>query len=114
VIGVVTGFLLSPVFFYLTFITAIHNGFRTGAYLFPLPVLISPEMNNIKVIALLLALLQWPLYGFVMALAFKSRTKLLAPWLVGFLIVQHVLIGHIARRTVESVPVRIKYEEDLH
>ncbi len=111
-VAVLIGLSLSLVFLYISFITAIHDELRTAAYLFPIPVWINPDLHSLGIGDVLLAVIQWPLYGVFVALICKAK-KSVAAFGMACLIVQHVLIGTVARAKVESVPVRMKLERDL-
>lgn len=114
VIAVSAGFLVSVALLWISFITSIHDELRTAAFLFPVPVLLNPDLHSLNLGIVFLAVIQWPLYGLIIAWALSMRTKrLLLLLVVAFLIFQHIMVGFVARARVESVPVKMKLERDL-
>jgi hypothetical protein len=107
--GVLAGLALSLCLGYVSLIYAIHDGFRVAAYLFPYSVLLSPEMNSLSLVPIIVAFFQWPLYGAMLGIYLhKSRTTVLR-LLIVYLLIQHIAVGTIAWTRVNSLPVKIIY-----
>ena len=111
--GVLGGVFLTLIFLYISFAYAIHDGFRMAAYLFPLTVWLSPNLDSLTGGSILLALIQWPLYGLLIGLCYKNRGRSLWAAIVVCLIVQHLLLAHAATVRVNALPVKFTLERDL-
>src|SRR5215510_3789079 len=111
-IGVLSGFLLSCFLAWVSFIYAIHDGFRVAAYLFPHFVLLIPDISFLSLISLTVAFILWPFYGAILG---GSISKGIRKWqlIAACLVIQHVAIGTLARIRVESQPVKITLEKKL-
>ena len=112
-VGLIIGVVLTPVFLYLAFIYAIHDGFRIAARLFPTAVLLSPDLDGLRVATMVLAVLQWPLYGLILGYCFMKRRRSFSPIIAAFIIIQHLVVGNIAGARVNELPARMKLERDL-
>ena len=73
--------------------------------LFPFAVILSPSLVTVTTLSFLLAAMQWPLYGYCLALAWNKQ-RLLAYLLV--LLTLHWIAVAIALHRVSSVEV-IRY-----
>lgn len=111
--GVLGGVLLTLIFLYISFAYAIHDGFRMAAYLFPITVWLSPDIDSLTSGTILLALIQWPLYGLIIGLYYKNRKHSLWAAVVVCLIIQHLLLANVAAARVNALPVKFKLERDL-
>src|SRR5690349_19974178 len=88
---VLAGVSLTLIFLYISFAYAIHDGFRMAAYLFPVTVWLSPDIDSLTSSTILLALIQWPLYGFLIGLSYKYRGRSFWASIVLCLLIQHLL-----------------------
>ena len=95
---------------WISFINAIHGGFYVAAYLFPYTVLLSPDMSELSLTSLLLALILWPLYGAILGATIRRGGK---KWqlIAIVLLILHVAVGSIAWKRVDSHPVKITYDK---
>src|ERR1700752_3209965 len=98
--GVLIGLGLSVCLAYISFLYAIHDGFRVAAYLFPHAVFLSPDFSSLSVVSLLVAFILWPLYGVILgsSIAHGRRTLQLV---VICLLIQHIAIGSLAWARVD-------------
>ena len=106
VVGILSGLILFCCFAYIAFLYSIHDEFRIAAYLFPYAVFMSPGYNYLSFISVLIAFVQWPLYGAVLSLHLKERRGITRAVVVVCLLT-HVIIGTLAWARVNSAPVRI-------
>ena len=109
VLGALLGLGLSFFLAWVSFIYAIHDGFRVASYLFPYTVLMSPDMTKLSVTSLLAALILWPLYGAILGGTIKSGAR---KWqlIAACLVIQHVAVASLARMRVESLQVLVTLE----
>ena len=104
-LGVLSGGVLTVCFLYLSFIASIHGGLGLASLFFPFAVILSPSLATVTALAFLLASIQWPFYGFCLAVAWNKQI-VLACLLV--LIILHWIAVAIAFHRVSSVEV-IRY-----
>lgn len=107
--GVLIGLGLSVCFAYISFLYAIHDGFRVAAYLFPYAVLLSRDLSEVSLLSLSVALVLWPLYGAILGSAFGGGRRRLQ-LVVIILLILHVGIGSLAWSRVNSKPVKVTVE----
>jgi hypothetical protein len=113
-LGLISGVVVTPVFLYVSFMYAIHDGFRIAARLFPAAVLLSPDLNSLSVGTIVLALIQWPLYGLIFGYCYTNRRRSFAvAAVVALLILQHVVVCNVAAARVNALPITLKLERDL-
>jgi hypothetical protein len=98
---------------YWSFITDVHGGFRSAAYLFPVAVYISPETQALTPFAWLVAFAQWPVYMALVLVAWRYRKRYWSAVIIGFLITQHLIIGQLAFQKVDNLPVHFKLERTV-
>lgn len=108
-LGVLIGMGLSVCFAYVSFLYAIHDGFRVAAYLFPHAVLLSRDLSEVSLLSLLVAVILWPLYGAILGSAIGAGRRRLQ-LVVILLLIQHVGIGSLAWSRVNSKPVKVTVE----
>ncbi len=105
---------LTPAFLCVSFLYAIHDGFRIAARLFPAAVLLSPDLNSLRSGSIVLALIQWPLYGWILGYCYTYRRRSPAvAAVVALLILQHVVLFFVAAARVNAWPVTMKLERNL-
>ncbi|HEY6242934.1 MAG TPA: hypothetical protein VIX17_03245 [Pyrinomonadaceae bacterium] len=105
-IGIVAGAILSAPLLFLSFITTFGICFDTSISeaLFPFALALDPGLENHIFFVLVLALVQLPLYGMLLGLAWKAWPGRLA--FLGaliFLLVGHVAAIRIANSRVETM-----------
>jgi hypothetical protein len=105
-IGIAIGLTLSLGLAYISFLYAIHDGFRVAAYFFPHAVLLSPDIDSVSLVSLLVAFILWPLYGAILGSSLARGRRRLQLVLV-CLLIQHVALGSLAWSRVDSRPVTI-------
>jgi hypothetical protein len=105
------GVLATPLFVLLAFDSSIHDGFRIAGYLFPYAVLISPTLDSVNLLSLLLTAVQFPLYGFLVGLWWRNRVVLTLCCVL--IVLTHCAASIAAERVVENLPIRMKLERDL-
>jgi hypothetical protein len=93
---------------YAAFAYGIHDGFRIAGYLFPYAVLLSPTLDSVGILSVLLAVVQFPIYGFLLGFWWRRRTRLVV--CCGLIVLAHCVAVVGAERAVESVPVRIMFD----
>jgi len=111
-IGILIGLALSLGLACISFLYAIHDGFRVAAYCFPHAVLLSPDFNSVSLISLLVALILWPLYGAILGSSLARGRRTLQLVLV-CLLIQHVALGSFAWSRVDSKPVKVTLEDSV-
>lgn len=105
--GALIGILMTPCLLYVAFVYSIHGGLDLAALLFPYAVIASPTMQAVTGFAMLLAAIQFPIYGIVVGTA---RPRGRRRWLyVGALVlVVHCAGAVVAYQRVTSAPL-VKY-----
>ena len=63
--SITIGVLITPFLMYVSFVYSIHRGFGLPAYLFPYAVIASPTMQRVYAFSIVLASIQFPVYGIV-------------------------------------------------
>lgn len=98
--GVVIGTTAFVITFFLTF--SICSDTSTAEKVFPFAVIANPQLDSL--IALALALIQFPLYGIVLGLAWSKTdaAKLMVITIVALLTI-HLMAGRYATRRVETM-----------
>lgn len=109
-IGILAGLTLSLGLAYVSFLYAIHDGFRVAAYCFPHAVLLSPDISSVSLISLFVAFIQWPLYGAILGSALAHGRRTLQLVLV-CLLIQHVALGSVAWKRVDSRPAKYTLDD---
>ena|ERR1043166_978129 len=109
-IGVFIGSILSFCLAWVSFIYFIHDGFRVAAYLFPHAVLLSPDFDALSLTSLTVAFILWPVYGAILGGSVSSGRR---RWQViaVCLLIEHIALGSIAWKRVDSQPVKITVGE---
>ena len=99
--GVGVGAIVFVITFFLTF--TICSDTSTAEKVFPFALIASPGLDNL--IALVLALIQFPTYGIVLGLAWTKAdaAKRLFVTAMVALIVVHLVAGRFATRRVETM-----------
>jgi len=93
ILGALLGVLASFVFFAISVITTYHIDLGIAEFLFPYSAIIDPY-NIFGGVALVLAAIQWPLYGFIGGIALGMRRDSSARQSVR-LIISVIIIVHL-------------------
>ena len=99
--GIGVGAIVFVITFFLTF--TICPDTSTAEKVFPFALIANPNLDHL--IALALALIQFPLYGIVLGFAWAKTdaTKLLFITAIVALLVVHLIAGRFATRRVERM-----------
>lgn len=108
--GFLSGVLLMLCFLYVSFIYSIHGGFNVAGKLFPFAVILSPSLREVTGLSLLLAAIQWPFYGTVVAVAWVVDRKRIFGICVIALVIVHFVAAVLAKHYISLVPL-IKYPQ---
>jgi hypothetical protein len=92
----IIGAVLSVCFLYISFIYSIHGGLGLAGIFFPFAVIYNPK--NVTNVFIIVALLQWPIYGIIIAV---GREKKMIIWSIVVLL--HLLAVIIAEHRVSSI-----------
>ena len=109
-VGGLIGLILSFCLAGISFVYAIHDGFRVAAYFFPHAVFLSPNLASLSLTSLTIAFILWPVYGAILGGSITSGRR---KWqlIAVCLLIQHIALGSIAWKRVDSQPVKITLEE---
>ena len=99
--GIGVGAIVFVITFFLTF--TICSDTSTAEKVFPFALIANPRLDNL--IALILALIQFPLYGTMLGFAWAKAdaTKLLFVAAIAALVVVHLLAGRFASQRVAQM-----------
>ena len=101
--GVGVGAVILVITFFLTF--TICPDTSTAEKVFPFALIVDPSLFDRPLVALVLAAIQFPLYGIVLGLAWAKagETKVIFVVSLVVLLVAHIVAGSLASRRVERM-----------
>jgi len=104
VIGGAVGVAIGLLFFVLSFLLAfsICSDTTVAEVLFPFSLAADPTLNDHALVALVLALVQYPFYGVLLGYSFVRKRNMLMV-AIGVLLILHVFSVGIAQRRVSDM-----------
>jgi hypothetical protein len=109
-IGLVVGTVIGAFFFLVSFFTifSICSDTSIAEVLFPYALIADPTLDKRALLALILALPQYPIYGAILGFIWSFDAERKRPFLAAVLL---LVIGHIAMARIANHRVAAMWEE---